>query len=48
MFMRMYASSQVKRKSFQRKSELQAPVVRKLDSATHRINRYPKDKHYNN
>ena len=24
----------------------QAPVVRKLDSAIHRINRYPEDKYY--
>ena len=29
-------------------SKHQAPVVRKLDSATHRINRYSEDKHYDN
>ena len=27
---------------------LQAPVVRKLDSAIHQINRYPEGKHYDN
>ena len=26
----------------------QVPVVRKLDSAIHRIHRYPEDKHYDN
>ena len=43
MFMRTYASSRVTRKRFYRKSELQAPVVQKLDSAIHRINHYPAD-----
>ena len=41
--MRTYASSRVTRKRFYRKSELQAPVVQKLDSAIHRINHYPAD-----
>ena len=43
MCMRTYASSRVKRKSFYGKSELQAPVVRKVDSTIQWINYYPKD-----
>ena len=27
---------------------IQVPVVQKLDSAIHRINRYPEDKYYEN
>ena len=41
--MRTYASSRVKRQSFYRKSELQAPVVEKVDNSIHRINGYPLD-----
>ena len=26
--------------------KVQAPIVRRLDSAIHRINRYPEDKYY--
>ena len=29
-------------------SKRQVPVVQKLDSAIHRINRYPEDKNYEN
>ena len=35
------------RNNMQNKKGL-APVVRKLDSAIHWINRYPEDKYYNN
>ena len=33
---------------YRSKAALQAPVVRKLDSAIHRINRYPAVKYYDN